>query len=42
MQFVTSKTREFTLTEDAENQKLMEQMTLREVKGGGAENFLKF
>ena len=42
MQFVTSRTREFTPTEDLENQNLMEQMTLREVKGGGAEKFLKF
>ena len=42
MQFVTNRTREFTPVEDIENQKLMEQMTLRQVKGGGADNFLKF
>ena len=42
MQFVTNRTREFTPVEDIENQKLMEQMTLREVKGGGADKFLKF
>ena len=42
MQFVTNRTREFTPTEDVEKQKIMEQMTLREVKGGGAEDFLKF
>ena len=42
MQFVTNRTREFTPAEDTENQKLIEQMTLRNVKGGGAENFLKF
>jgi hypothetical protein len=42
MQFVTNRTREFAPTEDKENQKVMEKMTLREVKGGGAEDFLKF
>ena len=42
MQFVANRTREFTPTEDAEMQQIMEQMTLRKVKGGGAEDFLKF
>ena len=42
MQFVTNRTREFTPVEDIKNQNLMEQMTLRQIKGGGGDNFLKF